>query len=62
MDVSQSLVGGEATVVRKAHSIQADQAVLRATITITRAVTGKIEDYELIGTPVGNQEEHDKWL
>ena len=33
------------------NNVQAQPAVLRATIQITRAVTGKVETYEIVGTP-----------
>ena len=33
------------------NSVQAQPAVLRATIHITRAVTGKVETFEIVGTP-----------
>lgn len=39
-------VQGEAAVLR------AQPAVLRATIQITRAATGKVEEYEIVGTAV----------
>lgn len=32
--------------------LTAQPAVFRASISITRAATGKVEHYELIGTPV----------
>jgi hypothetical protein len=35
---------------KAAMELQARPAVLRATIQITRAATGKVEEYELIGT------------
>jgi uncharacterized Zn finger protein (UPF0148 family) len=33
------------------QQIAAQPAVLRATISVTRKATGKVETYELIGTP-----------
>lgn len=33
------------------NNVQAQPAVLRATIQITRAVTGKVETFEIVGTP-----------
>ena len=38
--------------------LKARPAVLRATIQITRAATGKVEEYELVGTaePITTQE------
>lgn len=41
-----------ATMSGEAAVIRAKPAVLRATIHITRAATGKVETYELTGTPV----------
>lgn len=35
---------------KAAMELQARPAVLRATIQITRAATGKVEEYELVGT------------
>jgi hypothetical protein len=35
----------------KIAEIQAQPAVLRATIHITRKATGKVETYEIVGTP-----------
>lgn len=32
-------------------AMKAAPAVLRATIQITRAATGKVEEYEIVGTP-----------
>ena len=37
--------------------LEAEPAVLRMTIEITRAATGKTETYELIGTPVETPKE-----
>lgn len=61
MTPDQSTVAAQGTVT-PAAPMQAGQALLRATITITRAATGAVETYELIGTPVATQEEQDKWL
>ncbi len=33
------------------NALEAKPAVLRATVTIVRANTGKVETYEIIGTP-----------
>ncbi len=33
-------------------ALQAQPAILKATIQITRAKTGKVEEYEIIGTPL----------
>jgi hypothetical protein len=38
------------------QQIQAKPAVLRATIQIKRAATGKVEEYTVIGTPVAQPE------
>lgn len=35
---------------KAAMQLQARPAVLRATIQITRAATGKVEEYEIVGT------------
>lgn len=40
---------------KQPHELQAQPAVLRATIQIKRAGTGKVDEYELIGTPVAPQ-------
>ena len=34
------------------HEVKAEHAVLRATIQVTRAATGKVEEYEIVGTPI----------
>jgi len=39
-----------------AQKLEAARAVLRATITVTRAATGKVETYELIGTVPAKEE------
>lgn len=48
-------VAGQAARISKAEkdaiSLQAGHAVLRMTIEITRAATGKKEVFELVGTP-----------
>jgi hypothetical protein len=49
---SPATVQGEAgriPAAKPAVDIKAAPAVLRATIQITRAATGKVEEYELIG-------------
>ena len=33
------------------NNVQAQPAVLHATIQITRAATGKVETYQIVGTP-----------
>jgi hypothetical protein len=45
-------VQGQASVIRKSDAIQAQPAILRATIEIKRAATGKTEVYEIVGTPL----------
>lgn len=35
---------------KAANALQAQPAVLRATVHITRAATGKVETFELVGT------------
>lgn len=37
--------------------LKSSEAVLHATIHITRAATGKVETYQLIGTPVAEEKE-----
>ena len=39
------------------NEVKAQQAVLRMTVEIVRAKTGKVETYEVIGTPVAEQPE-----
>jgi hypothetical protein len=48
---------GEASVIRAADKLQAQQATLRATIHVTRAGTGKVDTYELVGTPAEPKKE-----
>jgi hypothetical protein len=49
-----ALVAGEARRIsaaeKAAMELQARPAILRATIHVTRAHTGKIETYEIVGT------------
>jgi hypothetical protein len=45
-------VQGQASVIRKGQAVEAEPAVLRATIEIKRAATGRTEVYEIVGTPV----------
>jgi hypothetical protein len=53
MDANEATMGGTGTVTRKADGgIQAQEPVLRMTIQVTRAATGAVETYELIGTPI----------
>jgi hypothetical protein len=40
-----------------AQEVKAQPAVLRATIQITRKATGKVETYEIVGTPEPQQEQ-----
>ncbi len=49
---SPATVQGQAgrTPAAKPIEVKAAPAVLRATIQITRAETGKVEEYEIIGT------------
>jgi hypothetical protein len=44
-------VSGEAAVIRAADKLQAQPAVLRATVHVTRAGTGKVDTFEIVGTP-----------
>ena len=43
---------------KAAMQLQARPAVLRATIQITRAATGKVEEYEIVGTADAGSEPH----
>lgn len=43
----------------QAAELQADRAVLRATVHITRAATGKVETYELVGTAGANPQQQE---
>ena len=43
---------------KAALQLQARPAVLRATIQITRAATGKVEEYEIVGTADAGSEPH----
>jgi hypothetical protein len=51
-----AVVRGEAAVVRK-NSAQAQPAVLHMTVEITRAATGKVEIYQIVGTPIPETKE-----
>lgn len=59
MNALESTMSGQATVTRKAQpaNLQAGQPVLHATIHITRAATGKVETYEVVGTLAEEQPE-----
>jgi hypothetical protein len=37
-------------------AVKAQPAVLRATIQITRAATGQVEEYTIVGTPISEKE------
>jgi hypothetical protein len=50
-------VSGQAIITRKSDAIQAQPAILRATIEIKRAATGKTEVYEIVGTPIPETKE-----
>jgi hypothetical protein len=50
-------VQGQASVIRKSQAVEAQPAVLRATIEIKRAATGKTEVYEIVGTPLPETKE-----
>jgi len=41
------------------QKIEAQPAVLRATISVTRKATGVTETYEIVGTPVPEEKEPD---
>ena len=55
MDANEATMGGAGTVTPAAPALQAGTPMLRATVTITRAATGAVETYELIGTPVDDK-------
>jgi hypothetical protein len=50
MNASEATCAGQGEVIQ-AH-VQAQQPMLRMIVEITRAATGKVETYELIGTPI----------
>lgn len=41
---------------QKPPQLQSQPAVMRATISITRAATGKVETFEIVGTPIPEPE------
>jgi hypothetical protein len=49
LKAGESKVGGDAARIPAA--LKAQEAVLRATIHVTRKVTGVIETFEIVGTP-----------
>ena len=50
-EAAVSGVAGRISAADKASmALQAQPAVLRATIHVTRAATGKVEEYEIVGT------------
>ena len=58
LNPTDSTIGGAGTVTPKAQAtVRAEDAVFRATITITRAATGAVETYELFGVPADDQHE-----
>ena len=52
-------VQGQADRIPAAQKIAAQPAVLRATITVTRAVTGKVETFDIVGTPLATTEQQE---
>jgi hypothetical protein len=66
MTIPQLLKSGDASLAGEARRISAAEkaalqvkaapAILRATIQITRAATGKVEEYEIIGTAAESTE------
>jgi hypothetical protein len=52
---SDAAVSGQASIIRAADKLksdlQAQPAIVRATIHITRKATGKVDTYEITGTP-----------
>jgi hypothetical protein len=56
-----AVVAGDAARIPAA--VKAGQAVLHAVIQITRAGTGKVEEYTITGTPVADTQKEPKlWL
>jgi len=57
---SDAAVSGEAAVIRAADKpaveLQAAPAVIRATVQITRAGTGRVDTFEIVGTPEPEKE------
>jgi hypothetical protein len=54
----QAEMSGIGTVGRKAPiDLKSQEPVLRMTMHITRKDTGKVETYELIGTPIEDKEQ-----
>jgi hypothetical protein len=56
-----AVTSGVAGVIHKhraqeENNLQAGHATIRATISITRKATGKVETYEIIGTEVPQQQ------
>ncbi len=55
LKTGDAAVSGEASVIRAADKPQIDlkaqPAVITGTIQIKRAATGKVETYQLVGTP-----------
>ena len=49
LQADDAKVAGEATRIPAA--LKAQDAVLKATIHVTRKATGKVETYEIVGTP-----------
>jgi hypothetical protein len=59
--MTQQFISAPAVLLGQAQRIpaaaKAQPALLRATIQITRAATGKVEEYEIIGTPAQQPDE-----
>ena len=55
MNASEATCSGQGEVTPAC--MQAQQPVLRMTVHITRKDTGKVETYELIGTPIEDKEQ-----
>lgn len=45
-----ALLQGQASRIPAEQKLAAQPAILRATITVTRAGTGKVETFEIVGT------------
>ncbi len=56
MSDSDLSTNGEGAAPPPPAPMQAGAPILRATVTITRAATGKVETYELIGTQAEEKE------
>ncbi len=58
LNACEAAMSGQA--MRVPAALKADNAVLRATIQVTRAATGLTETYEITGTPLPDDEKEAK--